>query len=70
MSSVGKKERKEQKIKEIEEERKKEEKKVEEGGPACIGLQRSNNKRFDGSESELVCAPRGRSPLILWLFYA
>ena len=40
-------------------------KRVRKGDPASTVLQHSNNKRFDGSGSELVYAPRGRgSPLL------
>ena len=52
----------------IEKEKEKERKKGRKGDPAPTGLQCSNNKNFDGSRSDLVCAPRGRGSLLLWLF--
>ena len=51
-----------------EKDRKKRKKKERKGGPTSTGPQCSNNKRFDGSESELIWAPRDRSYLMLWLF--
>ena len=48
-------------------ERKEKEKRKEngrKGGPASTGLQCSNSERFNGSGSELVCAPRGRGSLL------
>ena len=55
----------ERKEKKEEEKRKKKKGKGRKRGPASIGLQCSNNERFDGSKSELVCAPRGRGSLLL-----
>ena len=49
--------------------RKKKKERGRKGGPASTGLQCSNIERFDGSRSELVCAPRGRVSLLLWLFF-
>ena len=50
-------------------EKEKERKKGRKGDPASTGLQYSSNKMLDGSESELVCAPRGRGSLIRLLFF-
>ena len=54
--------------KEEERERKRKEK-GRKGGAASIGLQCLNDERFEGSRSELVCTPRGRISLILWLSF-
>ena len=58
------KRRKKRGIKEKEKERK-----GRKRGPASTSLKCSNSERFDRSGSELVCAPKGRGPLILWLFF-
>ena len=69
MSSWGRMGKGGEKIeKEKEKRKKKGRKKGRKGDPASTGLQCSNNKKFDGSRSELVCAPRGRGYLLLWLF--
>ena len=39
------------------------------GDPASTGLQHSSKKTLDGSGSELVCAPKCRGSLLLWLFF-
>ena len=49
----------------IERRERKRKAKMRKGGPTSTSLQCSNNETFDGSGSELVCAPRGRGFLLL-----
>ena len=51
----------------IEKEKEKERKKGRKGDPASTSLQCTINEKFNGLGSKLVCAPRGRGSLILWL---
>ena len=70
MSSVGENEKRNRKYGDKRKKRKRKRKENgRKGGPASIGLQCSNSERFDKSGSELVCAPRGRGSLLLWLFF-
>ena len=70
MSSVGENEKRNRKnSKKRKKRRRKRKEKGRKRGPASTGLQCLNSERFDGLGSEVVCAPRGRGSLILWLFF-
>ena len=70
MSSWGRRRERREKI-EIREkkEKEKEREKGRKGDPSSTSLQHSSNKTLDWLGSELVCAPRGRGSLLLWLFF-